>query len=111
MGGRRCELGFLVAGGWWFWLREGDRDGGGEQFEGAALGGGGFGELVEFGAVDVDAVAGEGGQVGEQAAEGADWLVVFVAVAGCLAGGGGRTPGGGDGVVPGRWLGVGVGQR
>jgi hypothetical protein len=33
-----------------FWLREGDRDGGAEEFEGAALRGGGFGELIEFGA-------------------------------------------------------------
>src|SRR5215831_7178120 len=105
------ELGFLVFGGCGVWLREGDRDGGVEEFEGAALGGGGFGELVEFGAVDVDAVAGEGGQVGQQGAEGADGLVGVVAVAGCLAAGGGRAGGGGDGVVPVGRFGVGVGQR
>ena len=34
-----------------FWLREADRDRGAEEFEGAALGGGGFGELVEGGVV------------------------------------------------------------
>ena len=57
-----------------FWLRGGgERDAGVDEFEGAALLGGGVGELVDFdvGVVVADSVAGEGGQVVEQAAEAA----------------------------------------
>ena len=58
---------------WLFWLRDGEGDGGVEEFEGAALVGGGFGEDgdVGVGVVVVDLVAGEGGEVVEQAAEAA----------------------------------------
>ena len=60
--------------GWLFWLRGGgERYRGVEQVEGAALVGGGVGEHghVGAGAVVADLVAGEGGQVVEQAAEAA----------------------------------------
>lgn len=57
---------------------------------------------------EVNVVAGEGGAVVEQAAEGVYGLVGVVAVAGGFAVGGGRTPGWGDGVDAGRWCWVGV---
>ena len=52
------------------------------EVEGSALRRGGAGQQVELGVVSVvaDVVAGQGGQVVEQAAEGADRLVVFVAL-------------------------------
>jgi hypothetical protein len=81
--------GFCVWSGLWCWLREGQWDGCAEEFEDAALGGGGLGELVELGGVgDGDAVAGEGAQVGQQGAEGSHGFAVVVVAAGCLAGGG-----------------------
>ena len=54
-----------------FWLPDGAWDGGADEFEGTALYRGGGGELVEVvtgGQLDV--VAGEGGEVGEQPAKG-----------------------------------------
>ncbi len=55
-------------------LREGEGYGGADQVEGAALGGGRGGELVDGLAADAYGVAGEGGQVVEQVAEAADGL-------------------------------------
>jgi hypothetical protein len=55
--------GFAGFGGWLFWLRgDGEWDRGVDEFEGAALGGGGVGEFVDFdvGVVVADPVAGEG---------------------------------------------------
>ena len=66
--------GFAGLVGWLFWLRcGGEGDGGVDEVEGAALGGGGVGEHghVGAGAGVADLVAGEGGQVVEQAAEAA----------------------------------------
>ena len=59
--------------GWLFWRRGLERYRGVEQFEGTALVGGGVGEHghVGAGAGAADLVAGEGGQVVEQAAEAA----------------------------------------
>ena len=73
--------------GWLFWLRGGgERDWCVEQVEGTALVGGGVGEHghVGAGAGVADLVAGEGGQVVEQAAEAAERLAVGVVLAGCL---------------------------
>ena len=69
-----ADLGIRWFAVWLFWLRGGgERYRGVEEFEGAALVGGGFGEHghVCAGAVVADLVAGEGGQVVEQAAEAA----------------------------------------
>src|SRR5712675_1135983 len=67
-------------------LRGGQRDGGLEKVEGAALVGGGFGEHRDFGvgACVADLVAGEGGQVVEQAAEAAQRIAGGVALCGGL---------------------------
>ena len=56
-----------------FWLLQGQRDRGAEQVEGVALGAGGLGEHRDggLGAGEADLVAGQGGQVLEQAAEAA----------------------------------------
>ena len=64
-----------------------------DEFEGAALFGGGVGELVDFdvGVVVADSVAGEGGQVVEQVAEVADRVAVGVVFGGGLGFGGGRA--------------------
>ena len=69
-----ADLGIRWFAVWLFWLRGGgERYRGVEEFEGAALVGGGFGEHGHVGAggVVADLVAGEGGQVVEQAAEAA----------------------------------------
>src|SRR5262249_29981052 len=98
-----------------FWLREGDGDGGGEQVEGLALGGGRDGEGGDDGVGGLvavaDVVAGEGGQVGEQATEAVVGLVVFGGVGAGVAGRRGGALGAGDGVFAGGWLLVGVGER
>src|ERR1700738_4168287 len=75
--------------------------------------GGGVRELVDFdvGVVVADSVAGEGGQVVEQVAEGADWVAVGIVFGGGLGLGGRRAACGGDGVVPVRRCFVGEGQR
>ena len=56
-----------------FWLLAGERDRNADQVEGFALGAGGLGEHVGdgVGAGEPDLVAGQGGQVLEQAAEAA----------------------------------------
>src|SRR6266536_1653949 len=92
-------------------LREGERDGRAEEFEGAALGGGGCGEDVEVAVGEDGGVAGEGGEVVEQAAEAADGVVVGVGFGAGFGGGGVGSFRGGDGVVAVGWLLVGVGQR
>jgi hypothetical protein len=58
---------------WLLRLRGSERDGGVEQLEGAALVAGGFGEHGDFGvgACVADLVAGEGGEVVEDASEAA----------------------------------------
>jgi hypothetical protein len=52
------------------WLRQGERDRGADEVEGLALFAGGLGEHRDGrgGAGDADLVAGQGAQVGEQAA-------------------------------------------
>ena len=64
---------FVVLGQVLFWLLQGERDRGAEKVEGLPLGGGGLGEHRhgDGGAGEPGLVAGQGGQVGEQAAEAA----------------------------------------
>jgi hypothetical protein len=94
-----------------FWLPDGEWDGGADQFERAPLGRGGGGELVEVVAGgQLDPVAGEGGEVVEQPAEGVHGLLVLVAVPGGFAFGFGGSSGWCDGVGAHGWFGVGVGQ-
>src|SRR6478736_312282 len=66
--------GFVGLVGRRFWLRGGQGDWGADEVEGAALVGGGFGEHgdVGVGVVVADLVAGQGGQVIEQAAAAAE---------------------------------------
>ena len=66
--------GFVFGAGFWC-LREGERYRGAEEVEGAPLVWGWGGELVDGLAGDADGVAGQGGQVVEQAAEAAQGLV------------------------------------
>ncbi len=63
--------GFACAGGWLSWLLQRERDGGADEVEGLALFAGGLGEHRDGGgdAGEPDLVAGQGGQVAEQAAE------------------------------------------
>ena len=58
-----------------FWLLQGERDRGADEAEGVALGAGGLGEHWHggTGSGEADLVAGQGGQVVEQAAEAAVW--------------------------------------
>ena len=64
---------FVVLGQVLFWLLQGERDRGAEKVEGLPLGAGGLGEHRhgDGGAGEPGLVAGQGGQVGEQAAEAA----------------------------------------
>ena len=57
--------------GWLFWLRQGERDRDADKAEGFPLGAGGFGEHrhVGGGAGEPDLVAGQRGQVLQQAAD------------------------------------------
>ncbi len=73
-----------------------------DEFEGAALLGGGVGELVDFdvGVVVADSVAGEGGQVVEQVAEVARRVAVGVVFGGGLGFGVLWSGARGDRVVP-----------
>src|SRR5271166_1194075 len=105
--------GFAGLVGWWFWLRGGQGYRGANEFESAALVGGGFGEggHLGVGAVVADLVAGEGGQVIEQAAEAAQRVSVGVVTGGRLGLGVGGAVRGGDGVVAGGWVLVGEGHR
>ena len=86
-------------------------DGGVDQVEGSVLGGGGCGDFVEGRCVEGDGVAGQGGQVVKQAAEAVARLAVGVEVAAGFVLGAGGAGRGGDGVVSGGWVFVGVGQR
>jgi hypothetical protein len=75
-----------------FWLREGERDRRAEQVEGAPLGRGRVGQLVDGGAGRVgegDLVAGQGAKVGQQGAEAVRRAAVVQPTAGCLGLGGG----------------------
>ena len=95
-------MGFADFGGWLFWLRgDGEWDRGVDEFEGAALGGGGVGEFVDFdvGVVIADSVAGEGPQVSEQITEAADRVAGRVVFGGGLGLGGCGALRGRDGVV------------
>ena len=69
-----------------FWLLQGEGDGGADQLKGAVLVGGGFGEHGHggLGRWEADLVAGEGGQVGEQAAEAAVGVAGLVMLGRCL---------------------------
>ena len=84
-----------------FWLPQGDRDRGADELEGFPLGAGGLGQHRHggAGAGEPDLVAGQGGQVLEQAAEAAVGLPGRVVLAGGLGLGAGGAPGGGDRVV------------
>ncbi|BBX95240.1 hypothetical protein MLAC_24830 [Mycobacterium lacus] len=93
--------GFVGFGGWLLWLRgDGQWDGGLDKVEGAALVGGGVGELVDFdvGVVVADPVAGEGAQVCEQVAEAADRVAVVIVFGGGLGLGGGGAACGATGL-------------
>ena len=72
-----------------FWLLQGERDGCADEVECLALGAGWPGQHGQGcgGAGEADLVAGEGAQVGQEAAEAAVGAAVFVMLAGCLAGG------------------------
>ena len=103
-----CRAGRVV-----FWLLQGQRDGGAEEAEGLALGGGGLGEHRDgdLGSGEPDLVAGQGGQVLQQAAEAAVGPPGRVALAGRFGLGGRGAAGRGDRVfLRGRVL-VGEGER
>src|SRR6476620_3053127 len=104
--------GFVGLVGRRFWLRGGQGDWGADEVEGAALVGGGFGEHgdVGVGVVVADLVAGQGGQVIEQAAEAAQWGAVGGWVTGGFGLGGGGALCGGDWVVAAGWVLVGESQ-
>ena len=80
-------MGFCRLGLGLFWLLQGERDGGADEVEGLALFAGGLGEHGDGGggSGEADLVAGEGGEVGEQAAEAAVGPSVLVVLAGALA--------------------------
>src|SRR6478736_569454 len=104
--------GFVGLVGRRFWLRGGQGDWGADEVEGAALVGGGFGEHgdVGVGVVVADLVAGQGGQVIEQAAEAAQWGAVGGLVTGGFGLGGGGALCGGVWVVAAGWVLVGESQ-
>src|SRR6476659_11485812 len=76
-----AELGFCWFGGSAVLATRRSGGLGADEVEGAALVGGGFGEHgdVGVGVVVADLVAGQGGQVIEQAAEAAQWGAVWAA--------------------------------
>src|SRR5580704_14460991 len=84
------ELEFCGGGRVAFWLLQGQRDRGAEELEGLPLGRGRLGEHRDgdLGAGVPDLVAGQGGQVLEQAAEAAVGLPGRVVLAGGLGLGG-----------------------
>src|SRR5258708_1308437 len=84
------------------WLREGERDGGAEQFEDASLDGGRGGELLDFLAAEGDGLAGGGGEGAEEGLGAGDRRAVGGAVGGVLGLGLLERRGGGDRV--GEWL-------
>ncbi len=67
-----------------YWLRDGLRDGGAEQFEGAALDGGGGGEFLDALSAEDDDLPVEGGEVGEQVAVAVDGQAVVVVLGAVL---------------------------
>jgi hypothetical protein len=79
--------------------------------KGAALGGGRVADFLEGGAAELDGAAGQGGEVVEEAAEAAEGPAAGAGVGGGLGVGVRGAAGGGDGVVPGGGLLVGVGER
>ena len=96
-----------------FWLLQGERDRGADELEGLPLGAGRLGEHRDgdLGAGEPDLVAGQGGQVLQQAAEAAVRLPGRVVLGGGLGLGGCGAAGGGDWVVLGGRVLVGEGQR
>ena len=105
-----CRLRWLVS-----CLREGEWEAGVEELEGAALGGGGEVELVDGGFVgdggEAQGVAGEGGEVVEQPAEGVDGCAVGMGLPAGFVLGARRAAGRGDRVRTGRRVFVGEGER
>ena len=95
-----------------FWLLQGEGDSGSYEVEGFPLFAGRLGEhrYGRWCAGEADLVTGEGGQVGEEAAEAAVGAAVFVALAGGLGLGVGGAGGRGDGVGAGGRVLVGEGQ-
>src|SRR5258708_36468855 len=96
-----------------FWLPQGQRDRCADELECFALGAGGLGEHGNGGrrAGEADLVAGEGGQVGEQAAEAAVGPAGVVELAGGLGRGSGGAGGGGGGEPCGAGGGIWVEDR
>src|SRR6266542_2732485 len=90
--------GFGAGRGWLSWLRQRERDRDADEVEGLPLFAGGLGEYRDSGggAGEPDLVAGQGGQVGEQAAEAAVGAAVLVVLGGCLRVGVPGSAGGGD---------------
>ncbi len=87
-----------------FWLLQGERDRGAEEVEGLPLGAGRLGEHRHggVGPGEPDLVAGQGGQVVQQAAEAPVGPIGRVALAGGFGLGGRGAAGRGDRVVLGR---------
>ena len=87
-----------------FWLLQGQRDRGADEVEGFPLGAGRLGEHRhgDGSAGEPDLVAGQGGEVLEQAAEAAVGTAGCIALAGGLGLGGGGAAGRGDRVLRGR---------
>src|SRR5208337_434255 len=96
-----------------FWLPQRERDRDADELERFPLDAGGFGQHRDggAGACEPDLVAGQGGQVLEQAAEAVVRAAGPVVLAGGLGLRRGGAPGGGDRVVLRRRVLVGVGQR
>ncbi len=107
------DLGFYRVGRVAFWLLQGQRDCGAEEGERLALDTGRLGEHRDgdLGAGVPDLVAGQRGQVLDQAAEAVVRAPGRVVLAGRLGLGGRGAAGRGDRVVLGRRVLVGVGQR
>src|SRR5579863_10313907 len=80
------SCGFSGLAGWLWWLLQAEGDRGADQVEGLALGAGGLGEHRDLrgGAGEADLVAGQGGQVLDQAAEAVVGLPGRVVLAGGL---------------------------
>jgi hypothetical protein len=100
------EQGFHCFRVFGFWLLQGEWDRGVDEFEGAALGGGGFGQGGHDGCALVVAVAqvdsGQGSEVVQQGGEAACGLVLGGGLGRSLAVGALGASGGGDGVKGGR---------
>jgi hypothetical protein len=77
----------MVLAGWLFWLPQGERDRDADELEGFPLGAGGLGQHRHggAGAGEPDLVAGQGGQLLDQAAEAVVGLPGRVVLAGGLA--------------------------